>query len=288
MWWQDIQELMVQCESVWDEANRDHAYRESTDDDPNRTNYNKGPNSNSNNIEKVNHRGHNDNSNGNANNNPQPGGVPGHQSTKDEAIDNNNNDYSNVEDNQQPHVVSITENSIHNNQDKDKVRKLSDNVVVMDFTQAVSADHTVKVELSCKSIDVEAEKKDRQSIGFLGEQVLFETLKKEFSEHENVTVTWLNEKGESGKPFDILVSVKDKSMQETIWWKIEVKSTGDKDKTLFEISGPELAEAQHFPTQYHIYLVYFTSEGTKIFRITNVWEHLRQHKLGLYLDTGSQ
>lgn len=124
----------------------------------------------------------------------------------------------------------------------------------------------------------------QKEIGRIGEQLLFTCLTQELAS-QPITVVWVNQDGETKLPYDILLTQGDGSNTLEI---IEVKTTTDLNKELFEISAAELLKGAENPTIYSIYLLYLdigTSGVSKILRLSNVWHHLRNHDLSLYLKT---
>ncbi|TDH67095.1 hypothetical protein CCR75_008242 [Bremia lactucae] len=122
-------------------------------------------------------------------------------------------------------------------------------------------------------------KEERKGIGRWGEEYVFNQLKQQHAESE-VTVEWLNEKEESGLPYDLMLS-----RAKTILEYIEVKSTRTMEKGLFEISLNELNEATIHGSTYCIYRVFNAGNSAlcRVIRLENPVLLLRQHKIQLAL-----
>ena len=90
-----------------------------------------------------------------------------------------------------------------------------------------------------------------RSIGVYGERLVFELLQKDAAYTQTV---WLNAQEEAGLPYDI-ITVHQGQQQ-----FIEVKTSTDARKQLFELSVPEVREATNRGAGYWLYFV--TGAGT--------------------------
>ncbi|XP_013395426.1 uncharacterized protein LOC106162632 [Lingula anatina] len=96
---------------------------------------------------------------------------------------------------------------------------------------------------------------DKKHIGEWGEKWVNSFLQAKFREQiekKYLVIHWVNEKQESGKPFDFCIEWIAEEKQVFI----EVKSTFAENKDMFEISSQELKAAQKLKKNYQIYRVY--------------------------------
>ncbi|KAL3661405.1 hypothetical protein V7S43_013608 [Phytophthora oleae] len=124
-------------------------------------------------------------------------------------------------------------------------------------------------------------KEEREAIGRWGEEYVFKQLKQQHTETEsNVTVQWVNEKEESGLPYDLTLSVAGKVVE-----YIEVKSTRTMEKGVFEISMNELDQAAIHGSTYSIYRVFNAGNSAlcRVIRMKNPVSLVRQRKIQLAL-----
>ncbi len=83
-------------------------------------------------------------------------------------------------------------------------------------------------------------------------------------------VDWVNEKEETGSPFDFLVKIRDPENQnEIVEVYIEVKATQTNKKSFFEISAQEVKFAQEKQEYYHLYRVFNAGDSTNV-RLTRL------------------
>lgn len=86
--------------------------------------------------------------------------------------------------------------------------------------------------------------------GIQGERLCYEVLKKEWQ--GSADVFWVNEKNESGLPYDICLHFNDSNT--TVY--VEVKSTTTASKQFFRITRKEMEKAQESRDKYWIYRVF--------------------------------
>lgn len=93
------------------------------------------------------------------------------------------------------------------------------------------------------------------------EKFAFEQLKEKYKDDNTVEVVWVNESGERGEPFDLVVLRKtsSQSKEPLILCFIEVKSTCTSDRHDFEMSLAELIFAARYGSAYHVHRVYSAS-----------------------------
>ncbi|CEG37945.1 phosphoserine aminotransferase [Plasmopara halstedii] len=122
-------------------------------------------------------------------------------------------------------------------------------------------------------------KEEREAIGRWGEEYVYNQLKRQYAE-SNTTVEWLNEKEESGLPYDLTLSSKSKVEE-----YIEVKSTRTMEKGVFEISMNELDQAAIYGSSYCIYRVFNAGNSAlcRVIRLKNPVSLVRQRKIQLAL-----
>ncbi|POM78787.1 LOW QUALITY PROTEIN: Phosphoserine aminotransferase [Phytophthora palmivora] len=124
-------------------------------------------------------------------------------------------------------------------------------------------------------------KEEREAIGRWGEEYVFNQLKQQHAETEsNMTVEWVNEKEESGLPYDLTLSSSGKVVE-----YIEVKSTRTMEKGVFEISMNELDQAAIHGSTYSIYRVFNAGNPAlcRVIRMKNPVSLVRQRKIQLAL-----
>ena len=96
--------------------------------------------------------------------------------------------------------------------------------------------------------------KASQEVGVWGEALVLKILRKEHQE-DDIKVVWLNEKGNRGKGYDIVLIRDDKEVE-----YIEVKSTREQNPSWLEITGTQWEFARRLYDQgegdkYSIYIV---------------------------------
>ncbi|GMF65006.1 unnamed protein product [Phytophthora lilii] len=124
-------------------------------------------------------------------------------------------------------------------------------------------------------------KEEREAIGRWGEEYVFNQLKQQYADNESeLTVEWVNEKEESGLPYDLTLSSAGKVVE-----YIEVKSTRTMEKGVFEISMNELDQAAIHGSTYSIYRVFNAGNPAlcRVIRMKNPVSLVRQRKIQLAL-----
>ncbi|CAI5729829.1 unnamed protein product [Hyaloperonospora brassicae] len=124
-------------------------------------------------------------------------------------------------------------------------------------------------------------KEEREAIGRWGEEYVFNQLKQQQAENEsNLTVEWMNEKEESGLPYDLTLSSGNQVVE-----FVEVKSTRTMEKGVFEISMNELDQAAIHGSTYCIYRVFNAGNAAlcRVIRMKNPVSLVRQRKIQLAL-----
>ncbi|CAF3623985.1 unnamed protein product [Rotaria sp. Silwood1] len=117
--------------------------------------------------------------------------------------------------------------------------------------------------------------------GRQGEELVFNFLK---WKHPDKQVKWMNERKESGEPYDIEIRKNDDIE------RIEVKTTRIFDQHTFQISIREIQCLLENPMKYHIYRVYYSDDPdlTKITILSQVKYHLEQKQLALCMTIMQQ
>ncbi|CAH0521428.1 unnamed protein product [Peronospora belbahrii] len=124
-------------------------------------------------------------------------------------------------------------------------------------------------------------KEEREAIGRWGEEYVYNQLKQQHADNDsNLTVEWVNEKEESGLPYDLTLSSGNKVVE-----YIEVKSTRTTEKGVFEISMNELDQAAIHGSTYCIYRVFNAGNSAlcRVIRMKNPVSLVRQRKIQLAL-----
>ncbi|CAI5746147.1 unnamed protein product [Peronospora destructor] len=124
-------------------------------------------------------------------------------------------------------------------------------------------------------------KEEREAVGRWGEEYVYNQLKQQHADSEsNLIVEWLNEKEESGLPYDLTLSLENKVVE-----YIEVKSTRTTEKGVFEISMNELDQAAIHGSTYCIYRVFNAGNSAlcRVIRMKNPISLVRQRKIQLAL-----
>ncbi|TMW56870.1 hypothetical protein Poli38472_006880 [Pythium oligandrum] len=122
---------------------------------------------------------------------------------------------------------------------------------------------------------------EKLAIGRWGEEYVYQQLLQRYDDDKNTRVEWVNEKAESGLPYDILVSTGTSQDVEYI----EVKSTRTMEKGVFEISMNELDQAGVHGSRYCIYRVFNAGNAPlcRVIRMKNPIALVRQKKMQLLL-----
>ncbi|TYZ64016.1 hypothetical protein PybrP1_003535 [[Pythium] brassicae (nom. inval.)] len=123
-------------------------------------------------------------------------------------------------------------------------------------------------------------KEERVGIGRWGEEYVYKQLVASHKDNADVTVEWVNEHEESGKPYDIAVSSRGKVVE-----YVEVKATRTMEKATFEISMNELDQAAIHGSSYCIYRVFNAGNDAlcRVVRMKNPIALVRQKKMQLAL-----
>ncbi|RMX70478.1 hypothetical protein DD238_000383 [Peronospora effusa] len=124
-------------------------------------------------------------------------------------------------------------------------------------------------------------KEEREAIGRWGEEYVYNQLKQQHADSaSNLIVEWVNEKEESGLPYDLTLSSGSKVVE-----YIEVKSTRTTEKGVFEISMNELDQAAIHGSTYCIYRVFNAGNSAlcRVIRMKNPVSLVRQRKIQLAL-----
>ncbi|XP_069785977.1 uncharacterized protein [Narcine bancroftii] len=129
------------------------------------------------------------------------------------------------------------------------------------------------------------DKLDNLAIGKWGESLVHAFLlhwKESDSELKPSAVSWVNENGESGLPYDFKVMFGMVSQEDTF---IEVKSTIRAEKNFVQLSAQEMELALKAKDHYHLYRVYKAgdSQHVKLCRIKNLAQCLHAKQLELFL-----
>ena len=132
-----------------------------------------------------------------------------------------------------------------------------------------------------------------QEIGRYGEELVYLFLQQQkelgllqytgFDDY-TVTVKWVNEEKESGKPYDIYLqfSPPDRSTQQSLF--IEVKTTTSQNKGIFEISNRQLQFAHQHKHTFHLYRVFNAGQTTvQLYRVQNLVQCLDTNQAQLYM-----
>lgn len=129
----------------------------------------------------------------------------------------------------------------------------------------------------------EFDQESRDFVGRWGEEYVYKYLdmKKQLPEGQLIqTVTWINEKLETGRPYDIEVKIE----PNTVIY-IEVKSTKTSSKELIEFSWNELQFADRQKQNYHLYRVYNAgSTSVSMKWMENLSNVLVRHPVRLLLE----
>ncbi|XP_058262273.1 uncharacterized protein wu:fj29h11 isoform X2 [Hemibagrus wyckioides] len=126
---------------------------------------------------------------------------------------------------------------------------------------------------------------DNADIGRWGEQLVYSFLNcwRESGEGPR-EISWSNEKGESGQPYDFKL-IFPSGCNTTREVFVEVKTTIKQEKHFIHLSANELDFALKEKEKYHIYRVYGAGDSrlTRLCRIKNLAQHLHSKTLELFL-----
>jgi hypothetical protein len=120
-------------------------------------------------------------------------------------------------------------------------------------------------------------------VGRWGEELVFLHLSRKYQSNPSYQVTWVNEHGETGRPYDVLVS----RPQPLGDLYIEAKTTLDGRKRLFEVSLPELLFAIEQKAHFEVFRVVAPGKEdprTHVVVLRHVARRLRAKELGLFLS----
>ncbi|XP_028393815.1 uncharacterized protein LOC114518092 [Dendronephthya gigantea] len=115
-----------------------------------------------------------------------------------------------------------------------------------------------------------------EEIGRWGEECVYTLLK---SNEKNDEVTWVNERHESGLPYDIVIKA------DSVEKFIEVKSTSTSEKRILEISSKEIMCAFQKRENYHLYRVYNAGSQhyCRVARLCNLASSLDAKSVSLFI-----
>ncbi|XP_050398302.1 uncharacterized protein LOC126816138 isoform X1 [Patella vulgata] len=124
------------------------------------------------------------------------------------------------------------------------------------------------------NIDVSDDPENERLVGRWGEQVVYDYLLQQKAANKNILdVNWVNEKCESGDPYDFIITYRsEKGEQLTLY--SEVKSTRSDAKRMLETSMPEVKFAMDQCQNYEIYRLFNagTSNNVRLVRISNIMD----------------
>ncbi|XP_060795619.1 uncharacterized protein wu:fj29h11 isoform X3 [Neoarius graeffei] len=135
------------------------------------------------------------------------------------------------------------------------------------------------------SLQISNDCDDNDDIGRWGEQLVYSFLNRWRESGEGPReITWPNEKGESGQPYDFKL-IFPSGYNNTREVFVEVKTTVKQEKHFIHLSANELDFALKEKEKYHIYRVYGAgnSQLTRLCRIKNLAQHLHSKTLELFL-----
>uniref|UniRef100_A0A8C8GLA8 HTH OST-type domain-containing protein n=1 Tax=Oncorhynchus tshawytscha TaxID=74940 RepID=A0A8C8GLA8_ONCTS len=130
------------------------------------------------------------------------------------------------------------------------------------------------------------DQRDTVAIGEWGEKLVFSFLchwRDSQAPGGPCLVTWYNQCGESGQPYDFKLIFNLTQEGEEVF--VEVKSTVKKDRAFIHLSANELDFALREKERYHVFRVYNAgdSEKVRLCRIQNLAQHLHAKDLELFL-----
>ncbi|XP_055006163.1 uncharacterized protein wu:fj29h11 isoform X2 [Boleophthalmus pectinirostris] len=159
----------------------------------------------------------------------------------------------------------------------------------MDFPQWKGDMSMEDMVIACEKPDTVffSDQKDLVAIGEWGERLVHSFLLHWCNGTDPArpsSVSWCNERGESGQPYDFQLSFTHPHGDATTVF-IEVKSTVKTDKAFVHMSANELDFALKKKEQYHIYRVYSAGDAqqVRLCRIQNLAQHLHTKNLELFL-----
>lgn len=162
---------------------------------------------------------------------------------------------------------------------KPEVALMKSSFSIASALQSISVGSDCPINLFPEEFDQES----RDLVGRWGEEYVYKYLgmKKQLPEGQLIqTVTWINEKLETGKPYDIEVKI----APDTVIY-IEVKSTKTSNKELIEFSWNELQFAEREKKNYHLYRVYNAgSTSVNLKWMENLSNVLDRHPVRLLLE----
>ena len=128
---------------------------------------------------------------------------------------------------------------------------------------------------------------DTTAVGRIGEEIVFGMLVRKYEKEIQqgiVNVQWLNQNGESGYPYDVLVTLR-KSAVESEQRMVEVKATTVIEDKPFEISSQELRCAFDNRPLYDLYRVCGVgkSENLRIKHLPDLAKYLDNQSAQIYI-----
>ena len=155
-----------------------------------------------------------------------------------------------------------------------------DCIYISDFINNVGNESASDVEVVPSNIPRASATETDYETGRQGEKLVFDYLKWKY---HNANVTWINEKGESGKPYDIRMIFKSENNREEY---IEVKTTRSNKQNSFFVSIGEIEYLLKHPSNYSIYRVYYANilSLSTITVINNVKGNIQKKRLTLSMN----
>lgn len=110
---------------------------------------------------------------------------------------------------------------------------------------------------------------DKQQVGRLGEQLIYQYLLKKYA-RTDAKVVWVNKEAETGKPYDLVIT-KSVEKSNTVVEYVEVKTSFSMDKLPFEMSIQELMFAEKHGPAYAIYRLIGVAAGAQP-KLLEIWD----------------
>lgn len=190
----------------------------------------------------------------------------------------------------QPDTAEFNTNlsaSVPNNTSNNPVRVFCDDVTPLPHPQYVRPLELNDVRVELEEIELKTvfkgtelvsltQSAKAEEIGRWGENCVYTLLK---SSEVNKEVTWVNERQESGLPYDIVIKADNEEKF------IEVKSTSTAEKHILEISSKEIMCAFQKRENYHLYRVYNAGSlhNCRVARLCNLASNLDAKSVSLFI-----
>ena len=158
---------------------------------------------------------------------------------------------------------------------------------IQHFVQGVQGSDTTPLVKLLEDSSAESEE-SLLKIGRWGEEYVYIILKKMKQLPDGSTIQsiqWINEDGETDKPYDIFVEVKSENPSQPRCVYIEVKSTAASEKELVSMSMNQLKFAEDHGENFHLYRVYSAGRPqSRLCMLENLHNYIKCHHIRFFFE----